>query len=233
MKYKEDDIVLCTVRKIEGTSVFLDLEDGSAGTMVLSEVSPGRIRNLRAYVAPNKKVVCKVLNVENGRIELSLRRVTAKERERVLENYKKERALEKMVKIIGENPEKIISKIKESYEIADFLIEARNDVKVLERFMSREKAQKLFGIIAEREGKKKKVEKNFVLKSLSEKGVRDIQDVLKCEECEIHYHGSGKFSISILGGDFKEANSKMENVLRSIGKRAKEKNVLFEMMREK
>ena len=79
--YNEGDIILCTVEKIEGISVFVTIDKGGTGSIVTSEIAPGRIRNLRDYVVPNKKIVCKVLKVDpNGHVHLSLRRVTAKER---------------------------------------------------------------------------------------------------------------------------------------------------------
>ncbi len=93
MIFKEDEIVLCTVKRIEGTSVFLTIEGGGEGSMTFSEVSPGRIRNIREFIVPNKKIVCKVLRIKGTQIELSLRRVTAKEREEVLEWYTKEKTL--------------------------------------------------------------------------------------------------------------------------------------------
>ena len=50
---------------------------------------------------------------------------------------------------------------------------------------------------------------------------------------EIHYLGNGKFSVSISGADFKEVNSEVENVMKEIEKRAKEKKMLFEIAKEK
>jgi len=233
MKWKEDDVVLCTVKKIEGTTVFLELEDGASGSMVLSEVSAGRIRNLRAFVSPNKKVVCKILKISGGHIELSLRRVTASERENVMEDYKKESSLVKMIKVIGEIPEKIIEKIKEEYSVGDFIDKAREELGLLEKFFSKEKAHKLFEIIAEKEGKAKVVTRKFVLRSLSGEGVDEIKSVLDLKKGEIHYLGNGKFSVSISGADFKEVNSEVENVMKEIEKRAKEKKMLFEIAKEK
>jgi len=62
---KEGDNVLCTVEKIVGTTVFVKIEDnGGGGSIIVSEIAPGRIRNLRDYVVPNKKIVCKVLRME-------------------------------------------------------------------------------------------------------------------------------------------------------------------------
>ena len=43
---KEDGIFLCTVKRIEGTTVFLDIEANGAavqGAMIFAEVSAGRI----------------------------------------------------------------------------------------------------------------------------------------------------------------------------------------------
>ena len=93
MSYKEDDLVLVTVKKIEGTTVFVEFSDGAKGSIVFSEVSPGRIRNIREFVTEGKKVVCKILRVKPDHYELTLRRVTAKERALVLERHTKERTL--------------------------------------------------------------------------------------------------------------------------------------------
>lgn len=233
VKLKEEDVVLCKVKKIEGTTVFLEIEDYEAeGSMVLSEVAAGRIRNLRQYVSPNRLVVCKVLKISEGHIELSLRRVTAKEREAVLEGYKKEKALNSVLKVVGEDSEKIIGEIKEENTIPDFLAEVEENPKVLEKFLSKEKAKKVFEIISEKEEKEKKVEKRINLRSFSEQGVKDIKEILDVE-AEIHYLGSGKFSVSAKGRDFKEANAKLNYALEEMEKRAKEKKAVFEVLREK
>ena len=63
MELKEDEIVMCTVKSIEGTTVFLEIESNGTGSMAMSEVAAGRIRNLREYVFPKKKVVCKILKI--------------------------------------------------------------------------------------------------------------------------------------------------------------------------
>ena len=230
MNFKEDDVILCAVKKIEGTTVFLETEDEAfPGTMVLSEVAAGRIRNLRVYVTPNKKIVCKILKVSKDHLELSLRRVTAKEREEILEEYKKDRALRNMLKIIGENPDKIIRKIKETYSVTEFLEEVKKDSKILNNLISEEKAKKLYQIITEKEERDKIVNKKIVLKTLSEQGVSDIKEILNIKNCEIHYLGSSVFSISTSGKDFKEANNKLSQTIEEIAKKAKSKKAIFEM----
>ena len=84
------DVVLCTVDRIVGTTVFVMIGDNNRteGSIIVSEISPGRIRNLRDFVTPKKKIVCKIIRINQGNIELSLRRVTSKEKKEVIDNYK-------------------------------------------------------------------------------------------------------------------------------------------------
>lgn len=233
MKYNVDDVIFCTVKKIEGTTVFLEAEGNQPGSMMMSEVAAGRIRNIRDYVSRGRKIVCKILRIAPDHLELSLRRVTAKEKDEVLERYKKERALVNMLKTVGEKPEPIIEKIKESYEIVEFIEEVREDIKVLEKFVSAENAKKLFEIISEKEGREKVVERVFVLKSFSERGVEDLKEVLDLKEVNVHYLGSSMFSVSASGKDFKGAEGKMEGILEEIEKRAKKMKVEFRVKKEK
>jgi translation initiation factor 2 alpha subunit (eIF-2alpha) len=229
MNIREDDSILCTVKRIEGTTVFLDTEVGIPGTMVLSEVAAGRIRNIREYVFPNKKIVCKVLKVHKDRLELSLRRVTAKEREGVLEENKKEKALSSMLKIIGENPQKVIEKIKEDFSVVDFIDEAKEEPKIIEKYLQKENALKLAKILSEKEEREKRVEGRFMLKTFSGEGINHIKEILDVKNCEIHYLGSSNYSIAVSGKEFKESNAKLSEILELIKKRAKEKGAIIEV----
>lgn len=230
MKLKEDDVVLCNVEKIDGAGIFLKIDgEEIRGTMILPEVAAGRIRNLREYVAPGRKVVCKVLKIHKDHIELSLRRVTAKERVRVLEAYKKERALASILKIAGENAEKVIAKIKEKYFLVDFFDEFESEPKLLEEFLVGEKAKKVAQMFFEKSVKEKKVEKKFSLKSFSGSGVEDLKEILDFPDVEIHYLGSGTFSLFAKGADFKSAGAKIEEIMKEIESRAKKKNAVLEL----
>ena len=84
----EDSLVLVTVTKVNPNSVFvtLDYYENRPGLIHISEISPGRIRNIRDFVIEGKKVVCKVLKIDQtkGHIDLSLRRVTEIQRRNLL-----------------------------------------------------------------------------------------------------------------------------------------------------
>jgi len=229
---KEGDLVICTVKRIEGATVFLELENNLEGSMMMSEVAAGRIRNLRSYVSPNKKVVCKILKITPDNIQLSLRRVTAKEKEAVMEQYKKEKVFQTILNSVGKEPQKIIEAIKKEYSLLDFFNEARQNPSILEKFLSKEEAANLSKMILEKEDKEKEVKKVFVLKSTSENGISDIKYVLNVP-LEIKYLGSSQFLISSKGKDFKDAEHKIAEILREIEKRAKEKKCFFEIKEKK
>jgi translation initiation factor 2 alpha subunit (eIF-2alpha) len=231
MEVKIGDVVLCTVKKIEKTTVFLQIEGNGEGSMVLSEVAAGRIRNLRQHVALNKKVVCKVLEIRNDQIHLSLRRVTAKERNEILDWHKKDKKLANMLKTVTNNSSQIIEKIKEEHDFVEFFEEARDDPKLLEKFFTDLELKKLTKILTERIEKEKTVVKKFTLKSLSSTGISDIQKILpkNTESMKIKYLGSSKFSITIKAKEFKEANKEMSDTLETIEKKAKQLQASLEI----
>ena len=99
---EEGELVLCTVTSVQFHSVFVDIDEyGKSGLIHISEVSPGRIRNIRDFVKECKKIVCKVLriNEEKGYIDLSLRRDNESEKIRKIDYNKKEQNSEKILKI--------------------------------------------------------------------------------------------------------------------------------------
>ncbi len=230
MELNEGALVLCTVKKIEKTTVFLNIEGNGEGSMVLSEVAAGRIRNLRDYIAPNRKIVCKVLHIENGNIQLSLRRVTGKERESVLQQYKKERNIISMLNAIIKNPESVIGKIKKEYNLIDFFEQAKENPALLKKFFTKEETEKLLKILIEKLEKEKIVKKIFRLSSSSSIGLSTIKKILLEIPARIKYLGSSQFSIEIQAKDFKDANKKILSALEQIRHKAKEAHALFEIV---
>ncbi len=229
MNLKTNDIVLCTVRKIEGANVFVDIEDNGQGSIVLSEIAAGRIRNLREYVAIKKRIVCKVLKVYPDHAELSLRRVTAKEKSSKLEEYQKENTFASMLKTLTPDYKSVLDKIKESSSVSDFFDEAKENPSILSEFLKKEEANKLSRMISEKNTKEKSIKKIFLIKSTAPDGVIKIKDILSNKEVEIRYLGSSNFSISASAKDFKEAEKKISNVLKTIEEKSKEKKLVFEL----
>ncbi len=232
---KEGDIVLCTVTRISGTTVFVNIEDSrerKEGTIITSEIAPGRIRNLRDYVVPNKKIVCKVLRVDKSHVDLSLRRVTAKERKEVLERYKKEKNALNILKAVNkENAEAISKKIKtkEKTSLYEFLQSCRENPEKLKKYFPAEEAEKIFKILKEKKERQVEVKKEFFLKAIKANGLSIIKNILLPYKEKVIYISAGRFLVKIKGENYKQANQQLQKILLEIENEAKEKKAEFEV----
>ncbi|MBS3073827.1 hypothetical protein J4447_00040 [Candidatus Pacearchaeota archaeon] len=235
--YEDGDLVLCKVTEVGRTAVSVVAEGNEKidGTIPISEIAPGRIRNLRDYVVPNKRIVCKVLRANiSGSLVLSLRRVSLKETKEVFEEQKKDRAALKILEVvIGESYREACRKIidGERKKLREVFEDARNNPAVIKKYLDNESADKILKIISEKKEKKKEVKKELILKSRKPEGIIDIKNILSsCKECEISYIGGGKYTIKIKGRDYKEVNSKINNNLSDIEKLSREKGAEFQVI---
>ncbi len=118
---EEGDLVIATVKRIEsyGAYVTLDEYDDQEGFLHISEIASTWVRNIRDHVREGQKLVLKVLRVdpEKGHIDLSLRRVTGREKTEKLLQWKMDRKAESIMKAA-------IEKLKKSEEEADAIKEA-------------------------------------------------------------------------------------------------------------
>jgi len=227
MKLKEDDLVLCTVDRIVGTTVFVKIDGNGEGSIITSEIASGRIRNLRDYVVPNKKIVCKVLNIDSqGGVHLSLRRVTAKEKKEVIEKYEKEKSSLSILKsVLKDKAEEIAEEIKEKSSLYEFLQQCKETPKKLEKYFSKQETEKICKILSQVKEKQAQVKQEFRLTSKLPDGLEVIKDILKIDDknTEISYLAAGRYQIKITDQDYKSANQKKEKILEKIADRAKNK----------
>jgi translation initiation factor 2 alpha subunit (eIF-2alpha) len=241
---EEGDVVLCTVEKIDGTIVFVKIDGNGQGSIITSEIAPGRIRNLRAYVVPKKKIVCKVLRItDRGNIHLSLRRVTLKEKKEVLEQNKQEKRFSSILKsVLGEKTKDIIKKIKEDSSVSEFLEDSKQDSKDLEKLVGKKDTEKILEIINIEKSKKAVIKKDFQFKTTQPNGLELIKKILNLKgrlsegnrlgvlaDAEIKYVSAGKYSIKVEADDMKKADHKLQEVLKEIEIQAKKNKVEFSL----
>lgn len=232
MVLEEGDIVLCTVERIEGTNVFVNIDGDGEGSIMTSEIAAGRIRNIRDYVIPKKKIVCKVLRVFGNRIDLSLRRVTQKEQKKILEQYKLERSYINILKtILGDKAEATIKKILEEKKLYDFFEEAKRSPEILESFMNKEHAKKLSDILNAQKQKKFEIKKEIMLNTMKSNGLELIKAILgSIKNSEIKYIGAGHYSIITESSDIKKADAILRDIISGIEKNAKKSGVEFSIL---
>ncbi len=100
------DLVVATVTRVEdyGAYVKLDEYSGIEGLVHISEISTTWVRNIRNHARQGQKLVLKVLRVSSQRnqIDLSLRRVTGREKSEKMLEWKKERKAESILRSAGD-----------------------------------------------------------------------------------------------------------------------------------
>ncbi len=232
---EEGQIVLCTVEKILGTTVFCKIDGDGEGTLITSEISPGRIRNLRDYVVPGKKIVCKILKITPRGAYLSLRRVKQNEKKELLEQIAKEKSYRAIIKtVLGkENAEKIIDKITETETIFDFLEQTKTNPKILKEFFSKTESEKIIKILETKKEKPKEIKQIFRLSSNASDGIKIIKNILdkayKESKCKISYLAAGKYRLTLSGENFKELKTQSNKIFSIIEKLAKKNGCEFSL----
>ncbi len=228
---KEDEVVLCTVTKIDSSGVFVKIEEYDIeGHIILAEISPGRIRNIREFVSVGKKIACKVLRNKDNNLVMSLRRVSAKERDTILEHYKKERIFASILKsVVGDKTQELIDEIKSKEDISQIIETIRSNPESLKKYLSQKELDKLKEILSQKKESEKVVQKKISLKSDKENGIYVIRDVLETKEAEISYLGSSNFLIKVKGKEYKSANSQLDKIIESIKDKAKKHHAHLEI----
>jgi len=235
MTLEVGDIVLCTVDRIVGTIVFVKIEEDGEGSIIMSEVAPGRIRNLRNYVVPKKKIVCKVLRISGDRIDLSLRRVTQKEQKEIKEQYKQEKNHISILKsILGKKADDIIKEILKEEKVHEFLKRAKENPKKLEKLIGKKDSKKVLKILKAQKQKKVIVKKEILLKTIKPNGLVLIKNLLeKIKEVDIKYISAGRYSLKTESQNPKTADNKLKEIIKDIEKKAKKTGVEFNMQETK
>ena len=99
------DLVIATVETVTDYGAYVNLDEfEKKGLLHVSEISSSWIRNIRDFVREGQKVVLKVLRVdsEKSHIDLSLRRVTKREKIEKIMSWKKERKAEALIRSVAE-----------------------------------------------------------------------------------------------------------------------------------
>ncbi|MDD5331345.1 MAG: translation initiation factor IF-2 subunit alpha [Candidatus Nanoarchaeia archaeon] len=233
---EESDLILCTVKKILPHSVFVDLDEyeNLEGMLHISEVAPGRIRNLREYVVEGKKLVCKVLKVDSSQrhIDVSLRRVSIALMRKKNEEFKQEQKAEKLLEFLAKKNK---VEIKEIYfKIGNALVEefgslyyafediVRNNNSLVRLKVDERLRKELVEIVREKISLPEFKVKGFLkLSSSAPTGLRDIKEVINKGiefasrnkyKVSFAYISAPKYAVEVISNDYKTAEKALKEV---------------------
>lgn len=227
---EEGELVICTVKKILFHSVFVSLDEyeNKEGMIHISEIAPGRIRNIRDYVREEKKIVCEVLRIDSERsqVDLSLRRVNSSERAQKTAEFKQEQKAEKLLESIGKTNKKSLGEMYR--DIGDGLIEdfgslrngfqqiSLNNSLIKSLKLSKKLEDSFLAIINEKiRPPEVIIYASLTLQSQKANGIDEIKGILnkiKDNDIKISYISAPNYRLSLTSPDYKTAESKLKSL---------------------
>ncbi|MCD6226819.1 MAG: S1 RNA-binding domain-containing protein [Candidatus Aenigmarchaeota archaeon] len=240
--------VIVTTIRITPYSALCKLEEypGKEGMIHVSESSGKWVRDIRKFIKPNKTYVAKVLRIdeEKGHISLSLKRVSKKEHERKIQEYKKEQKAEKMLELLAKKKKMTLDQAYEKigYELQEKFGEmfkafetALKSPEVLERRGIKKEYVDLIHDIAKEKIVQKKIKIKAILniRFFTGDGIDKIKQFLqnlnKKYKMEIKYISAPKYEISIETDNPKVMQRQLENQLNSEIKNIKNGEANYEI----
>lgn len=247
---QEDELVLCTVTAVQFHSVFVTLDEygNRTGMIHISEVAPGRIRNIRDFVKEGKKIVCKVLriNQEKGHIDLSLRRVNDNQKRQKLNQIKQEQLAEKIVEHAAKQhlkkPEDIFAELAKEFVpqyggvFPAFELVAQDEID-LSKFIDKKVAADIVVAIKQRiKPQEIVIDGDITLLTYAPNGIDLVREALhKAQDTPgkpvIRYKGAGTYHITITATDYKEGEKMLKTAVDAVLDSAKAHKMQAEFVR--
>ncbi len=246
---EESELVMCLVTKVLYDSVFVRLNEyDKQGVIHISEISPGRIRNIRDFVKEGKIVICKVLriNKERGHIDLSLRRVTDMQRREKANNIKQEQKAEKIIEGIAKKTNinidnlyrsispKILSEYEYIFQCFEDIVE--NKISLEKLGIDKNITQEITNAVKEKiKPKEVKIKGDIEIEVYHSDGINILKETLNKglnKNIEINYAGAGKYRIVVSAKGYKEAEEILDTYIGSLKKNFEKIDGIFKFSRK-
>jgi len=102
----EGELVVAVVREVKQNGAYVDLDeyDGIEGFIFIGEIASGWVKNIRAFVRPGQRLICKVMRTrkDNKSLELSLKSVSEERKRDRLAQWKNEERAKQLLKVLAE-----------------------------------------------------------------------------------------------------------------------------------
>ena len=233
------DLVIATIESVMDYGAYANLDEyNKRGFLHISEISSARIRNVRDYVREKQKMVLKVLrvDVEKGHIDLSLRRVTKRERIEKIKAWKKDRKGEVLLRAVAEKVgipaaelyQKVGVILEEKYGLYESFEKVIKDgPEALTKLEISEDIAKAFALVAEERIRIKLVKVRGVLEVRCPKpnGVKCIQDSFidakksqKAKDAKIEFSviAAPRYSVEVSADNWKRAEEILDKVSQTV-----------------
>jgi len=233
------DLVIATIESVMDYGAYANLDEyNKRGFLHISEISSARIRNLHDFIRERQKIVLKVLRVDldKGHIDLSLRRVTKRERIEKIKVWKKDRKGEVLLRTVAE---KLGLPVDEVYQKAGVILEQNDGIyegfekalkegpEALTKLGIPEDIAKAFAQIAEERIRIKlvQVKGTLEIRCMKPNGVKCIQEAFieakkaqKAKGAKIQFFviAAPRYSVEVSADNWKRAGELLDEVSESV-----------------
>jgi translation initiation factor 2 subunit 1 len=233
------ELVIATIEKVMDYGAYAKLDEyNKQGLLHISEISNARIRRIRDYVRENQKMVLKVIRVdiEKGQINLSLRRVTKRERIEKNKSWKKERKGEALLNEVAEKAglpkHEVYQKagviLEEKYGLYEGLEKVvKEGIEVLTELEIPEDLAKVIAQVAKERIRIKMVKVKGVIevRCMQPNGVKCIQDAFfeakklyKAKDAKIEFYviAAPRYNVEVSADNWKRVEELFEKVCQRV-----------------
>ncbi len=229
------DLVIATIAEVMDYGAYANLDEyNRRGFLHISEISSARIRNVRDFVREKQKMVLKVLrvDVEKGHIDLSLRRVTKRERIEKIKSWKKDRKGEVLLRAVAE---RVGLPIEEVYQKAGAIVAEKyglyegfekvikDGTEALTKLEIPEDIANAFAQVAEERIRIKMVKVRGVLeiRCMKPNGLKCVQEAFidakkaqKAKDAKIEFYviAAPRYSVEVSADNWKRAEELLDKV---------------------
>ncbi len=233
------DLVIATIETVTDYGAYAKLDEyNKRGLLHVSEISSSWIRNIRDFVREGQKMVLKVLRVdlEKGHIDLSLRRVTKREKIEKIMSWKKYRKAEALLRGVAEKVglsneevyEKVGALVEEKYGLYEGFEKAVTEgTEILTKLGVSEELAKVFVAVAEERihVKRVKVKGMLEIRCMKPNGVKIIKESFlnakkaeKTKDSDIRFYvvAAPKYNVEVLAENYKRAEEVLQKVAQAV-----------------
>lgn len=233
------DLIIATVEEVTDFGAYVKLDEyDKKGLLHISEIASSWIRNIRDFIREGQKVVLKVLRVdmEKGHIDLSLRRVTKRERIDKMMFWKRERKAETLLRGVAEKAglpldevyEKAGAPIEKEYSLYEgFEKVVKEGTSALTKIGVPEELTTIIAEVAKERMHVSMVKvKGIVeLRCMKPKGVKIIKEAFlnakkteKPREAKLRFYvvAAPKYCIEVMAENYKSAEAVLQKVAENI-----------------
>jgi translation initiation factor 2 subunit 1 len=221
------DLVVATVQRLVGYGSYVSLDEypGKEGLIHISEISTRWVRNIKNHLREGQKLTLKVLRVDSsrGQIDLSLRRVTGRQKIEKMLEWKRDKKAESILKGAQERlgdkidlervKEQILSKYSSLYEAFEVAIDEGEES--LEQLDLPKEWSKILYELAKTKIKLEKAKLKATLELVCSKqdgieairkSLKKAKEIKKPRRAQIRAYtlGAPKYEIEITAGDYQE-----------------------------